>query len=316
MARLMTLAADRLTPGNPVTDRMFNWPGNAAVNADNVPLRFAGALHALKLTGKALGEVYPPNDVSDDHLWDAVTQTLADHDDTILHWLDSPPQTNEVRRAAVILPALALLGLTSDLPVDLLELGTSGGLNLRADRFCLNLPGGTLGPKASPVTLTPDWTGPMPPTVLPPIVNRSGVDLAPVDPLSAEGELRLLSYLWADQPERITRTKAAIAIARNTPARVDSGDAADWLEQELATPCPDRLRVVLHTVAWQYFPAATARRALAAMETAKGPLARISMEADGGKGAAVTLTTWPDGTTRQIARADFHGRWVDWHPDA
>ena len=59
MARLMTLAAERLTPGNPVADRMFNWPGNAAVNADNVPLRFAGALHALKLTGNALGEVYP-----------------------------------------------------------------------------------------------------------------------------------------------------------------------------------------------------------------------------------------------------------------
>ena len=30
MARLMTLAADRLQPGTPVTDRIFSWPGDAS----------------------------------------------------------------------------------------------------------------------------------------------------------------------------------------------------------------------------------------------------------------------------------------------
>ncbi|MEM7710731.1 MAG: DUF2332 domain-containing protein, partial [Pseudomonadota bacterium] len=35
-------------------------------------------------------------------------------------------------------------------------------------------------------------------------------------------------------------------------------------------------------------------------------------EADGGRGAAVTLTTWPSGEVRDAARADFHGRWIDW----
>ncbi|NNL74352.1 MAG: DUF2332 family protein [Silicimonas sp.] len=314
MARLMALVAERLQPGDPVANRIFDWPGNAATNADNVPLRLAGALHALKLRKKALTAVYPPHDPDDDTLWAAVHHAMTDHAASILAWLESPPQTNEVRRAAAILPALALLRQTTDLPVDLLELGTSGGLNLRADRFHLNLKGHHVGDMASPVTLTPDWQGPMPPRTLPRILRRAGVDLAPVDPLSPEGELRLLAYLWADQPDRIARTKAAIAVARETPAAISAGDAGEWLDCQLRQPRPDRLRVVFHTVAWQYFPAETRQRALAAMENAVGPLARIAMENDGGKGAAVTLTTWPGGAHRHLGRADFHGRWIEWHP--
>jgi len=36
------------------------------------------------------------------------------------------------------------------------------------------------------------------------------------------------------------------------------------------------------------------------------------MEADKGAGASVRLTIWPGGTPHEIARADFHGRWVHW----
>lgn len=312
MARLMTLAADRLRPGTKVTDRIFGWPGDASPRADNLPLRLAGALHALKLEGKALIEVYPPRDVDDDRLWNAVEAEMAEHAETILLWLDSPPQTNEVRRAAAILPALALLRSLHDAPVELLELGTSGGLNLRADRFLLRLPVGAVGDPASSVVLTPDWTGPLPPTALPRILRRAGVDLSPLDPARPEDELRLLAYLWPDQVERLERTRAAIAIARSEPADIARGDAGAWLERELVEDKPDRLRVVLHTVAWQYFPAETRARAEGAMNSVKGPLARIAMEYDGGDGAGVTLTTWPGGGVRNIARADFHGRWVTW----
>ena len=43
------------------------------------------------------------------------------------------------------------------------------------------------------------------------------------------------------------------------------------------------------------------------------PLARLQLEADGEpEGAAILLTLWPTGETREIGRADFHGRWVKW----
>lgn len=312
MGRLMKLFAERFEPGTSIADRAFDWPGDPSISADNVPLRLAGALHALKLNGIALTEVYPPEAPDDETLWHAVAEAMERHTETIHAWLDTPPQTNEVRRTAAILPALALLQENSGLPVDLLELGTSGGLNLRADKFRLELPGGIIGKRDAAVVLAPDWQGPMPPVVLPRVARRAGVDLSPLDPNRPEDALRLLAYVWADQEDRLTRTRAAIEVARTVPADISTGDAGDWLERELSLPAGDRMRVVVHTVAWQYFPEDTRARAEAAMAGADGPLARIAMEFDGGKGALVTLTIWPDETPRPIARADFHGRWVHW----
>lgn len=312
IGRLMAVLADRLAPGMPVSDRLFGWPGDPSPFADSLPLRLAGALHALRLEGRALATVYPPHDVDDAALWVAVEAAIRDHAGTILAWLDSPPQTNEVRRAAAILAGLATIGARHDLPVELLELGTSGGLNLRADRFRLETPLGAVGPAAARVRLCPAWTGPAPGGRLPRIVARRGVDLAPLDPAHPAGRLRLMAYLWPDQPERLALTEAAIAEALVTSAEIVAGDAGAWLEAALAQPAPGRLRVVFHTIAWQYFPEPTKARALAAMAQARGPVLQLAMEADGGEGARVDLTSWPDGTTETLGRADFHGRWIAW----
>ena len=312
MGRLMPLLAERLRPRNAVAERVLEWEGDPTHRGDSVPLRLAGALHALKLDGLALVEVYPPNEVDDDRLWDAVEEALVTRNDRLLDWLKSPPQTNEVRRAAALLPALAHIHARYEQPVELLELGASAGLNLRADQFRMELPGASFGPATSPLLLAPEWTGPVPSGDLPPVVARRGVDLSPIDPLHPKGRLRLLAYIWPDQPDRAARTEAAIQIAQHLPVTVDRGDAAVWVEAALSEPAPDRLRVLFHTVAWQYFPQATRDRALAAMAACPSPLVRISMEADGGKGAALTLTHFPTGTRESLGRVDFHGRWVSW----
>lgn len=313
MGHLMPLIADRLQPGAPVADKILQWHGDPSPSGDSVPLRLAGALHALKLDGLALSDVYPPNEPDDNTLWAAVDKALHTHAARLLDWLDSPPQTNEVRRSAALLPALAVAHASYNLPVELLELGTSAGLNLRTDKFRLTLPGATLGHDSSPVELAPDWRGHAPPTDLPPILARRGVDLSPVDPLTPEGRLRLLAYIWPDQPDRMDRTEAAIRIAAETPAEITAGDAGVWTDDTLFAPAPDRLRVLFHTIAWQYFPEATKLRALKAMKNTASPLVRIAMEADGLQGAALTLTHYPSGEIEALGRADFHGRWIDWH---
>ena len=314
MERLMTLFAQRLTPGTPVADRLLDWPGDTSFRGDSVPLRLAGALHALRIEEVALADVYPPHAPSDDALWTAVSAAMAAHAPRLLAWLERAPQTNEVRRAAAILPVLAGLQARLRLPVRLLELGCSGGLNLRMEAFRADLGGRVLGDPASDVALTPEWSGPAPDGDVPQIIARAGVDLAPVETTSMEGRLRLLAYLWPDQPERIARTDAAIRIARERPATMDRADAGAWLDAVLARPAEGALTVVYHTVAWQYFPPASQARAEGAMARAarKGPLARIGMEGDGGRGASVTLTTWPSGRAHEVARADFHGRWIEW----
>ncbi len=311
MARLMPLIADRLDTGA-VADRVLNWQGDPMPSADSVPLRLAGALHALKIQGAALGDVYPPHAPSDNQLWSALETAMQKHAAHILSWLDSPPQTNEVRRAAPLAAALSLIGARYARPVELLEIGCSAGLNLRVDHFAMQLGARTLGPAGSKVQIRPDWQGPAPTEPLPAIVQRCGVDLRPIDPLTPDGRLKLLAYLWPDQSDRITRTEAAIQMARTVPAQIDTGDAAAWLERKLSRPADDRLRVVFHTVAWQYFPEDTKARAVSAMQTSATPVVQFGMENDGGHGASLTLTHHPTGEHQTLGRADFHGRWVEW----
>lgn len=320
-ARILTLLADRIAPGSPVQDRMQAFTGDLGPSGHSVPLRLLGGLHARVLTGQDpdLAALYPPNPAPDDATLGAMLdRLLASDDETLLTWLDNPPQTNEVRRAVVMILAGHWLAARHGLPFKLSELGASAGLNLMWDRFSLALPDATYGPQNSPVTLSPDVTGPLPTPGAITVTDRRGVDLNPLDPRDPDDALRLLSYLWADQPERMDRTRAAIALAE---AHMDRGDAAQWLEARLAEPHPGALHLVTHTIVWQYFPDETQSRCLAALEAAgaratpDAPLARLSMEADGAKdSAAVTLTTWPGGNTVTLGRVDFHGRWLDWAP--
>ncbi len=92
-------------------------------------------------------------------------------------------QTNEVGRCAALMPLLAELPQ----PVALLEVGASAGLCLLPDRYRYRYqpergPGRQLGPPQSPVTLTCELRGDTePPTGLPQVAWRAGLDLDPVD---------------------------------------------------------------------------------------------------------------------------------------
>jgi len=123
-----------------------------------------------------------------------------------------------------------------------------------------------------------------------------------------------MSYIWADQPERLTLTRTAASVMT---AQVQRGDAIDWLARTLPQSPEGCLHLIQHTVAWQYFPKAAQARGKALIEAAgkraarNRPLAWLSMEQDGSglKGAALTLRLWPGDITLPLARVDFHGRW-------
>lgn len=321
-ARLCALLADRLAPGDPVSDRLLGWPGNATGRGDAVPLRLAGALHALVLDRRnaALVAAWPPNAPDDAALWDAVMAAFATETAFLMTRLDGPPQTNEPMRSAALAPGYLTVAALTGLPLTLSEIGTSAGLNLLWDRFAYAFGPDVWGDPGSPVRLVPDWRGPPPP--LPParVAARAGCDLAPLDATDPAAQARLLSFVWADQTARLDRLRAAFALAAADPPPVVRADAADWLETRLRDPSPGTAHVVAHSIVWQYLPAATRTRieaclaAAGSRATPDAPLAWLRLEPDtsGAPGAALTLTLWPDGTTRCLARADFHGAWVHW----
>ncbi|MED7678185.1 DUF2332 family protein [Rhodobacteraceae bacterium IMCC15231] len=124
----------------------------------------------------------------------AVKAALRNHATHILQWLNYIPQTNEIRRSAVLVATALILERRFNLPLIVSELGASAGLKLLFDRFALSSFGFPYQPHKAKLTLTPDWHGPVRPPRRVKIVGRSGVNLPPINPRSSEGFLRLFAY--------------------------------------------------------------------------------------------------------------------------
>ena len=317
-SRLCALFAEILDSETAIGARVLDWPGEPM--RDALALRLCGGLHFLVRAGNApeLAKLYPPAPPGDDvALKAALRRTLVDRAADIDPWLDSAPQTNEVGRSAVLMSGLLVLAARFGLPLRLFELGASGGLNLQLDRYGYALGGTPAGDRSSPLVLRPKWKGGAPPPSDVRIVGRGGVDLAPVDPI--EGRERLLAYVWPDQPQRLAQLAAALDIAASGPPAVEQGDAADWLEARLgAEPEPGACRVVLHSVAFQYFPREVRQRIRARLEAAgasaseEAPVAWLSLEKlREDEHFSLRLRSWP-GEERLLAWSHPHGTWIEW----
>lgn len=321
MGQLLSILAEHWPATGTLATKMAGFDGDIGPAGHSLPLRIAGGLHALVLSGQSpeLAALYPPHAASDSDLRDGVLTALNQHETFLLEWTDSAPQTNEVRRSAALIAGAHVAAAHFDLPIRLSELGASGGLNLMWDHFAVDVNGTRVGASDPALVLHPDWDGPLPPETAPLIADRAGVDLNPLDPTAPDDLLRLSAYLWPDQPERLALTRAAASV---TNAPLTRGDAIDWLAPRLDDAPEGQLHLIQHTVAWQYFPKAAQDRGRALIEaagaraTAQRPLAWLSMESDGDTsgniGAALVLRLWPGDLTLNLGRADFHGRWIKW----
>jgi hypothetical protein len=317
-ARICAALAEALDPGTTIGRRVLDWPGETM--RDALALRLCGGLHALVRRGEApeLASLYPPAPLpSAETLRPALSRALIEYSEALDRWLDSAPQTNEVGRSAVLMSGLLVLAERFGLPLRLFELGASAGLNLQLDRYGYILGGTQAGDRGAAVQLRPEWKGAPPPEVPVRAFDRAGVDLNPVDPVSDRE--RLLAYVWPDQARRLAQLDAALEIAARDVPPVARGDAADWLEAQLARE-PERgvCRVVLHSVAFQYFPRDARQRIRARLEivgteaSEAAPLAWLRLEKlSEDEHFSLRLRTWP-GDDRLLAWSHPHGTWIEW----
>ena len=317
-ARVMRVSIMTLDETTATGRRVLGWRPEPN---DVVALRLAAALHSLVLQGRdpRLAIVYPPNSGGD--VEGAVAAALKRHDEWICAWLDSPPQTNETGRSAVLLPGFLEISRQTHLPLALNEIGSSAGLNLFFDQFRYRYDGKDWGDAAYPVTLAPQMRGAVPDLSGElTIASRAGSDIAPLDVRNENDRLRLRSYIWADQSERLARLDAALAVAQWGDFTLEKEDAADFVTQRLAARIEGQCFVLFHSVVWQYLPDATRQAIENAMQsegaeaTPDAPLAWLRMEtlASTDPYPVLQLTLWPGRQTRTLALADFHGRWVEW----
>lgn len=322
---LLERAADDIDADGPVAAVLAGYPHQPILSA--MALRLAGAVHRLVLTGAepALARHYPSagGDGDADSDWPEFRAVLARREIELRRAVVTEGvQTNEVARTAALICGFLLVARETGLGLRCLEVGTSGGLNLRWDHFRYEAGTASWGDPASPVVLRDCWLpGPLPFDGTARVVERAGCDPHPLDPTTAEGRLVLMSFAWPDQRERFALLRAACDVAARVPATIVRANGADWIAERLATPTPGVATVVFHSIVMQYFDASTLDRFCAALRdaggraTAAAPLAWLRME-PGGEQAEVWLTCWPGGVERLVATTGFHGRDVRYRPDA
>lgn len=254
-------------------------------------------------------------------------------------------QTNEVRRAALLYPALAMASREAGGPIGLLEVGASAGLLLGMDAYSYRYQteeSGQIvaGPARSTVGLHCALRLAAGAT-LPPIPKRVvvdaklGLDPRPVDLADEEQFAWLESCIWPDQPERLRLFGAAAAAQRKDKPEIVAGDAVDDLVATVDRLPSGLPLVVLTSVVLRYFDADRRAAFIATLGkiARQRPLWWVSHEnytsglaellpdrddldppADGPTFGVLGMVRWAGGepSASALARTAWHGERMDW----
>jgi hypothetical protein len=246
-------------------------------------------------------------------------------------------QTNEARRTVVTLPALGLVAGERGLPLALLEVGASAGLNLLVDRFGFRIGPVEAGMAASGVHLDCEVRG----DLLPPVPTsvsvawRLGVDLNPLDARDPDTRAWLRALVWPEHRDRMAVLDAALAIAELHPPPLVRGDlTTDLPELGASAPGASALVVVStwvlayvtpsrrHTFVGELRQLAAERGADVWLVVGEGQsilgslgLGLTDEPPDGYGPSMLALCRFrPDGSdeSRLLAECHAHGRWIRW----
>jgi hypothetical protein len=228
--------------------------------------------------------------------------------------------TNEVGRAACLLPAFADIAARAPGPLHLVEVGASAGLNLLWDRFAYDYgPAGRLGPRGAPLTLDCQVRGtglPPLPAALPSVGARIGIDSMPLDPADPEDAAWLCALVWPEQRARAERLTAALALAARLRPQVIAGDGSELLPRVAGTLPRDGTLCVFHSFTLNQFGEVARDRFEAVLRSLARarPLFRLALEWGAGPAPELTLTRYDDrgAERRQLARCEAHGAWLEW----
>ena len=299
----------------------YDDPSARALIIAALPLRLLGGLHFLVLSGHTpnLSSLYAIGSAVG--LGHAVAAAAQDHADTLAAFMTSVPQTNEVRRSLALVGGFLTVAHETGLPLRCLELGASAGLNMNWDRYAYEFGGGRRwGAADAALTLSGDWTGGLPPLgAKVAVAEKRACDRAPIDVRSQDGALRLQSYIWPEQTERLARIRTAIALARRSDLSIETADAADWAKTNVA-PRNGVATIVYHSSFMQYPPPKVQAAIVGAIKAAgeiaseEAPLAWLRKEPTPQSVSEdeVRLTLWPGGQDRLLAKAHSHGATVNW----
>jgi hypothetical protein len=260
------------------------------------PTVVLAALHDLALAGHApaLAAAYATGD-RDAAAAAAIDTLLRMTDSVVAVAVRRKTQAFETGRCAVLYPAIAEAARrVGAAAVGLIDVARSAGLNLHVDRVGITYSNGqSVGDPSSPVHLSCSIVGarPIPARAMPDVVARVGVDPDPVDVTDADDARWLRACVWPDQPERMARLDAELAVAATAPPLLLRGNAVDLLPDAVAGVPANALPVVTTTWALSSFPLESRLRFLHRLDEAAAgrAVAWVSVEGVGVAPAVPTL---------------------------
>jgi hypothetical protein len=200
------------------------------------------SVHYLLLSGveHRLGAFYPsvahdPRDPAETDPVAAFRDFCATHREDLVPLLrERRTQTNSVRRCAALYPAFARIHDEEGKPLSVVEVGASAGLNLLWDRYGYDYgDAGRVGVLGSEVLVESAVRAGDPPLPAdpPPVAERVGIDLDPID-VGNPGDVRwLLALTWPEHEERRALLRHAVSVASDHPPALRAGDALDLLAE-------------------------------------------------------------------------------------
>jgi hypothetical protein len=291
------------------------------------PMLILAALHYVALEGHPVlgplyGDVRHGRDRSVDEMVTTVMSIIESDPDLVRAQMHRSTQTNEPGRSAVLRAALPYV--TAGSPrVNLLDIGTSAGLNLYPDMFRVSSQD-----DPDPMTLVCRDEGPVDRSQpLPQILTRTGVDLNPLDLNNPDDQRWLEACVWPEERRRFERLEAIIQARAAWPhVTILRGDALERIDDGLSAGDPSVVTVITNT----WFAAYLSREEQTAYYErltelcARGGVAWISLElpvavswpeARGSTtppegGATQVMVTRPGDSPEHFGWCHHHGRWL------
>lgn len=231
-------------------------------------------------------------------------------------------QTNEVRRAAVLLTAFAEIQRHTNATIRMIDIGSSGGLTLLWPYYRYRYADTTVVfPTSTGLELDCQPRGDLLSIDVDPqrFADPIGLEIDPVDLTDPDTCAWLDALCWPEQVDRRRLLRDAITVAQDHSPRIVIGEATKLLPRLIAqTPRDEVVCVVCCWSIYQVYGTPGGRRRLIAQLTEvsrERPVFEVSIGHFGRPVPSMILARHHDGTNDDYiaATCDTYGRSITWH---
>ncbi|HVB51931.1 MAG TPA: DUF2332 domain-containing protein [Acidimicrobiales bacterium] len=232
-------------------------------------------------------------------------------------------QTNEPGRSAVLQAVISDLVAEVTSAVNVIEVGTSAGINLCFDQFPVRAKD-----DGNPLTLICEDLTPIDRSrAMPKVASRVGIDPHPLDLASEDDRRWLKACLWPEERRRHERFDAIVEARPSWPnATILTGSALERMNDAFALKASNELTIVFNTWVVFYFTpeertnyfneliarCATNNVAWISIESTLVTLPGVEVDEEARhRGASQIVVTRPGSSPTRWGWCHAHGRWLE-----